>query len=147
MCASCVFHLHFSNYKSMKMMIISDATFPIIGFMFHRVLLLHIRCPFHYLKEHFSIPNSSLARLCCVCLGIQRLAFSSRWINGTKERKIVHWFKFLREVSFPIPSSLLWLFLLNVYHVDASIVIGVHPQLPTWKWENFGSQRMERFGA
>jgi hypothetical protein len=64
--ASCVFHLHFSNYKGMKMMIISDATFPIIGSMYHRVLL-HIRCPFYCTKEkHFPFPSPPVHWPCCV---------------------------------------------------------------------------------
>ena len=48
-------------------MIISDATFPIIGSMYHRVLL-HIWCPFYGTeKKHFTIPTRFIGHV-VLCL-------------------------------------------------------------------------------
>lgn len=44
-----VFHLHFSNYKSMMM-----AIFPIIGSMFHR--MVQISCSYYYPNRHMLNP-------------------------------------------------------------------------------------------
>lgn len=83
-----------------------------------------------YIKRTNSHPKHLIGYVVVSVWGVRRLAFPFWW---TKERKIVHWFKVLRKVSFPNPSSLLWLFLLNVDHVDALVVLWVHLQLAIWK--------------
>lgn len=66
-----VFHLHSLNYESIESRTISAATFPIIGFMFHR-MLLHLWSILIKEKIRSDI-NGSLPLWSCLCFRFHRI--------------------------------------------------------------------------
>lgn len=117
-------------------MIISNATFPIMGFMYHRVLL-HIRCPFHCRPKQ---PGTRRSMLCLLGRSEISILLSVKKWGQKREGKLFTESESSEKSSISTPSSLLWLFLLEVDRVDA---FALPLEVASWKWEIFGCKRMK----